>query len=139
MNIYIYSNGFGPFLGWGRGLTIITILQTGETEAQKDKATCPRSPKKPEAEPESETEFLKIQSWVLGHVVPWEIVWAPVTSTKALCQAENHPQANLANMQTSAPTNDLVKPAVDLPVPCSRWRYMDLPACLLGEWGEVGR
>lgn len=48
-------------------IIIITVLQTRETEAQKDEATCPRSPKRPAAEPESETESLNIQSWFLEH------------------------------------------------------------------------
>lgn len=111
------------FFFWvgGESLNIITILQTGETEAQKDEVTCPRSSKKPAG---SKTESLKIQSWVLGLIVPWEQIWLPVTSTKALCQAENQPQAN---MQTSAPTNNLRNPAVDLPLP-----YMERhePVCL---------
>lgn len=92
-------------------------------------------PKKPATESESENKSLKIQSWFLGHAVLQEAVWLPVASTKAPCQAENHPQANLANMQTSAPTKDLVKPAVGLPAPCSRWRYTDLHACLF--WVNV--
>jgi len=41
------------------------------------------------AEPESKTESLKMQRWFLGHAVPWEAVWLPVASTKALWQAEN--------------------------------------------------
>lgn len=39
-----------------------------------------------------------LETCFLGHCPFWEAVWLPVASTKALCQAEKHPQANLAKM-----------------------------------------
>lgn len=65
---WVWKSFFFP--GGEHLIIIITILQTRETEAQKDEATSPRSPKRPAAEPESETESLNIQSWFLDHSVP---------------------------------------------------------------------
>lgn len=123
---WVWTSFFGR---GGEHLTVITILKTGETKAWKDEATCPRSPKNSAAEPESEATSLKIQSWFLGHTVLQEAVWFPVSSNKVLCQAEKHPQASLANVQTSAPTKDLVKPAVGFPVPVYQME-IHRPACL---------